>query len=66
MNSCQVQLFAAVGSPTDKLLSGTGLEPNNDGSNGVWRTEGGPFQQPAHALYMPAFVQYMLTFFVMK
>ena len=31
MNPSQVQLFAAVGSPADELLSGTGLALDNEG-----------------------------------
>ena len=47
MNTPQDQLFTAVGSLTDEPRSGTGLAPNNEGSNGVWHMEAGPFQRPA-------------------
>ena len=42
----QVQLFTAVGSPTEEPLSGTSLALD-EGSNGVWHPEGGSCQRPA-------------------
>ena len=42
MNLSQVQLVTDVGSPTGELLNGMGLAPDNEGSNEVQRTEGGP------------------------
>ena len=42
VNLSPVQLFTAVGSPTGEPLSGMDLVPDNEGSNRVQRTEGGP------------------------
>ena len=53
-NLSQSPLFATVGAPTNELLSGTGLAPDNEGSNGVQRTEGGLCQQqPALSFLQP-------------
>ena len=47
MNLSQVQLFPADGSPTNEPLKGTGLAPDNDGSNELRHTVGGPCHWPS-------------------
>ena len=46
VNASQVPFFVTVESPTNEPLSGTGMALD-EGSNGVWRMEGGDrCQQP--------------------
>ena len=47
VDSSQVPLFVAVGSPTKKPLDGMGLAPKDDGGYIEWKIEGGPCQRPA-------------------
>ena len=67
VNTFQVPLFMTVRSPTDELLSRTGLALN-EGSSEIWCTKGGPCQRPALSStqkghgHMMLFIAYFFTY----